>query len=113
MKKIIIAIGCIIFLSCGREVTESKGEISKLNKQIESQSKRLEQLQDEIETLHDSISNLQNSLDRCHTHSRHATVDVKEAKNWANANGYGKTLGPYIDNVLYDLEAISQYSLPQ
>lgn len=113
MKKILIAIGCFLFFGCGREVSESKSEISKLSQQIESQSKRLEQQQEEIETLRDSISNLQNSLDRCHTHSRHAAVDVKEAKNWANANGYGKTLGPYIDNVLYDLEAISQYSLPQ
>lgn len=97
--------------SCGKSADAST-EIAALNKQIETQNARLEEQQVELESLRDSISTLQNYLDRCNTHAKHAEVDVRQARNWAYANGYKASLGPSIDNVLYDLEAIRQYSRP-
>lgn len=96
--------------SCSHQEKESKGELEALRQQIENQNKRLEQQENELESLRDSIGQLHNALDRCATHATHAETDVRQARQWASANGYGKTLGPYIDNVIYDLEAICQYS---
>lgn len=101
----------LLMCECGKSANTST-EIAALNKQIENQSARLEQQQIELESLRDSISALQNYLDRCNTHAKHAEVDVRQARNWAYAHGYKASLGPSIDNVLYDLEAIRQYSKP-
>lgn len=110
---IILAAACIATLcGCSKKVAEDKGQIEALNKQIEMQSKRLEEQQTQIEALRDSIGILQQHFERIRTHSTHAQVDVKQARSWASANGYGSTLVPSIDNVLYDLEAISEYSNP-
>lgn len=101
----------LLLLMCGcSKSTDVSTEMATLNKQIEAQNARLEQQQVELESLRDSISTLQNYLDRCNTHAKHAEVDVHQARNWAFANGYKASLGPAIDNVLYDLEAIRQYS---
>lgn len=110
-KYILLLIACSPALTgCQYHAENNADEIRALKTELENQNRSLEQKQSEIEGLQDSIAILQNSLQRCNKHATHAATDVSEAKKWANANGYGKTLGPYIDNVLYDLRAISEYS---
>ncbi|MCM1290647.1 MAG: hypothetical protein NC201_00180 [Prevotella sp.] len=107
---LLISVIFTFFISCGSPLDESSDKINALNKHLEQQNKRIEMQQSEIESLRDSISLMHNNLERCDTHAKHAQTDVRQAKSWAIQNGYGQTLAPYIDNVLYDLEAIQQYS---